>query len=162
MCFVHHWSGTITFIINYRVVDVFFLLLFFSSLFFTIHVVLGEYFIIFYLGEYLINNFANEFDMIGIVIYIQPLPWLLPLLLIPSPFHTSHSYDLQKKKRKKKTKTSEILRKHTNIDFPDSDNPKLFSSAVFEVTTVNKSGLTVCYVHNFLNIQNSCNYQIQI
>lgn len=55
----------------------------------------------------------------------------------------------KKKTEEKKTKTSEILRKHTNIDFPDSDNPKLFCSAVFEVSTVNKSGLTVCYVHNF-------------
>lgn len=115
MCFVHHWSGTITFIINYRVVDVFILLLFFSSLFFTIHVVLGEYFIIFYLGEYLINNFANEFDMIGIVIYIQPLPWLLPLLLIPSPFHTSHSYDLQKKKNGRKKQKQAKFYENTQI-----------------------------------------------
>lgn len=90
----------------------FFLLLFFSSLFFTIHVVLGEYFIIFYLGEYLINNFANEFDMIGIVIYIQPLPWLLPLHLIPSPFHTSHSYDLQKKTEEKNKNKRNFTKTH--------------------------------------------------
>lgn len=123
----------------------FFCWYFFSSLFFTVHVVLGEYFIFFILVS--INNFANEFDMIGIVIYIQPLPWLLPLLWIPSPYVALLWF--AKKNGRKKTKTSEILRKHTNIDFPDSDNPKLFCSAVFEVSTVNKSGLTVCYVHNF-------------